>query len=411
MEISSVWHGDDLFVLNMLTSKLVNHYKSQGYSCLVELKCEPCGKDWDAGSTENIAPDYTSWPWFDAANDASQEFLGLFITKVDGFKNSTFSRNIVETIGGSYAEKCRSNNRELVVSGLMFGLSARGLDYGRSWLGSRLWEQSCSCDSSHSFKFRLFCDDRPNFGVVELRDVVVTDGPKFDVFESRRNCCDVISRFEFTLTALDPHVYDSVNECVVDSGFDTESFDCVEWACDESVHVCLPDCCVCDEQNIFVFDSLVSEFCCYCRPLVSSSFCRMVEGVGVGFDTGFVLDVFSGESVLENFSVSFVDECVGGGGCGVDRGQANVFSVLEFNRVPVGVRLRLDWRSKRLLVDCGDGRGFVEGVVSDWVSLGGGLPFGWWFASGSVGVVFEADFGSVGVDARVGLCVFRRRVV
>lgn len=404
MNVTLIKNGCNVTTSNGLTARLVNNYRCQGFTCLPQVKFNGCAIDGTSDELDRlVVGDPTLWPWYDPNDEASKEYLGTFVNNVDGLQSSTMTRDVTSTVGGAVAAVCKNGEREVIVSGFMFALSERGMAYGRRWEQHRWWSGSCECHDT-AVSFRVDCPTTldPNEGLIELNRVVTTAGPKYTNFHQSGKCCDSVARFEVTLKALDSAFY-GPSLPVAHKVFDPSQFVYESWECDIPEHVCGAECCSSCRSVILdgFFD--IDTNCCYCRPLMVSRECFAFPGVPLGSRRGFDFEFYSGEAVLENARVLFVD-----GSCDTDcYGNADeqaVFYAFELNRISPNSRVRINGKTGRVDYDCGFGWQQTPGLVFD----AGGLPF----TNGRVdscrpfSVVVEVDAGTVADDAWVAIRSF-----
>lgn len=377
---------------NNVTAALVNHYKCLGFDCLPLIKGEGCPADGTLQFMKDfVVNNPASWPWYDPNDPASTEYLGVYITEVDGLRSTTSSRDVTATVGGSAVGLVKNPKREIVIVGVAFALSERGMAYGRRWEEARWWDNSCG----DSVSFRVDCASSLNFddGLVELQRVVAVAGPTYSDLKPDGQCCDMMMKYEVTLNALDTGFYTS-SMVVGERVFDYTNWDFEAWECDPELHMCGPECCSsCNTLSFVDYFSLdVSD--CYSRPLMVTReeflFNPCPSGVELGFD--FVFS--SGSSVLENTRVLFVDL------------DGIIFSAFEVGRLSPGSVLKIDGKSGAVWVDCGFGFDRSYDHVFD----AGGLPFSnkRMLSRKQFKIVVETDAATVAEDARVQVSVFQR---
>lgn len=408
MNVTLIKNGCKVTSSNGLTATLVNEFRKRGYTCLPQVSYCACDADGTKQEMELLCSDVSSWPWFDPNDPASEEYLGTMIFEVDGLTSSTSERAVNSTVGGIYAAPVKTNQREIIVSGLMFALTERGMAYGRRWEQARWWNSQCECHDK-AVSFRVDCEQfgDPDEGIVELNKVVTVSGPKYTKFRESGKCCDQITRFEVTLNALDAGFY-SKSTPVLESVFDPYMFEHEVWECDVDDHICGPECCTSCKTSVLYGAFDLDPNCCYCRPLLVTKQCVSFKPVAVGSEVGFDFEFYSGSAVYENSRVVFVE-----GDCAVEDCDGNwldrpVIAAFELNRIPEFSRLRINGKTGRVFFEC-DGK-WVDG--SAFVFGAGGLPFVNPRITSCVpfSVVVEADAGTVAEDAYVRVFYFQRRI-
>lgn len=81
----------------------------------------------------------TSAPWYDPFVPQSAEFLGVWVTKTDGFGPAPVDRAIADAIGdGGVTGPHRNKARGLTFEAILIGVSNAGVQYGMEWLSCRL---------------------------------------------------------------------------------------------------------------------------------------------------------------------------------------------------------------------------------------------------------------------------------
>lgn len=80
-------------------------------------------------------------PWASTRQPESQEFLGVWVTKVDGLGPVPVQRSVSEAIGnGGYAGPSRDTTRKVTFEALIIGCTHAGVNFGLNWLACRLRE-------------------------------------------------------------------------------------------------------------------------------------------------------------------------------------------------------------------------------------------------------------------------------
>lgn len=87
-------------------------------------------------------------PWGSTRQPESFEFLGVWVTKVDGLGPVPVQRTVTEAIGnGGYAGPSRDTTRKVTFEALIIGCSHAGANFGLNWLTCRLRETIDSGDN------------------------------------------------------------------------------------------------------------------------------------------------------------------------------------------------------------------------------------------------------------------------
>lgn len=399
---SHVEFGCELNTSNYITSTVVNYHRCNGTGCLPQINNCWCDEDVvDISDVYTGSPDF--FPWYNPNEPASGEYLGKMIFKFDGLDSSPYERTISSGIAGPYAQKCLRKEREILVSGVMFATSSRGMDFGKRWEREQLWKTFCGCaDSENTVKVRMHCDAP----LVELRGFTPKSGPSFETFYPNNKCSDFVQRFSYTAALLDPFLYGESVELGYDV-FDEDTLACERWETETVAHTCGPECCrSCTKvsQLSFLYDYGVDS-CCYCRPLATLKKAWKVDVPGSG-ELGFDLKVFSGESTFANGRFMLID-AADDPSCLDDFAydKSNVLGAVEFAPIPAEQMITVNGRSNCVKASCGEGE--------IWVYDAGGLPFSGLSVSPdsvrhTLWAVFEADYYNSADDAQVGVSVFRK---
>jgi len=84
-------------------------------------------------------------PWYDAAIPESADFAGFFPTSFEGLE-STYTREVTDTLNGGLLGRLRAEPRTLVWRGLLFGRTCCSVAYGLRWLTSVLRQARCGAE-------------------------------------------------------------------------------------------------------------------------------------------------------------------------------------------------------------------------------------------------------------------------
>lgn len=81
----------------------------------------------------------TNAPWYDPTIPQSAEFLGIWVTKTDGFGPAPVDRNIADAIcAGGVTGPHRDKARGLTFEAILVGCTNAGVTYGLEWLACQL---------------------------------------------------------------------------------------------------------------------------------------------------------------------------------------------------------------------------------------------------------------------------------
>lgn len=202
-----------------------------GGNCRVELSACTC-----APAVDPLTFDITETPWYCDDDPASEEFLGLFLIRLDGHDSRPWQRQAYDSTscpdgqcGGSLST-LRTGMRTLTFSVLGVALSCAGAAYGKRFLQDRL-EGSCtkrSCD--YDIQLSDCCQVA---GAPERTWTGRTAGITSPV--SFENLCDcTVFRATFQI-ALSPYFFDcSADPCLISAppscGSGVECIDVDDWA-------------------------------------------------------------------------------------------------------------------------------------------------------------------------------------
>ena len=164
-------------------------------------------------------------PWYDPRHEASQRFLGVYITRVQGISDSTRSRETVEGItNGGTAGRQRFAGAQVRVNAWLTAQGMDALEYGMSWLESALDGDRCSqhgdaCNVAELEFFTACPPERSEFDTDEeyaqaifnlrrfMHGVSAVSGPLEVQTKRARNGIHWGREVEFTLYAESPWVY------------------------------------------------------------------------------------------------------------------------------------------------------------------------------------------------------------
>ena len=164
-------------------TEIINNSRAEDFA-----RSAPCGLNWFRGATckglkQALIDDgesYGSWlpddpydytteimtsPWYQDWSNPALEFLGVYCLSVDGLDDDTIEAEVTERItGGGVIGRQRDASKSMRFRVVLTGLTARGLEYGRSWLANMLRETTCemhpggTCGTT-SLRFFVACPD------------------------------------------------------------------------------------------------------------------------------------------------------------------------------------------------------------------------------------------------------------
>ncbi|KAB7761177.1 hypothetical protein [Mycolicibacterium mucogenicum] len=152
-------------------------------------------------------------PWHSTRQPESAEFLGFWVTKVEGLGPVPVQRPITEAVGnGGFAGPHRDTTRKVTFEALVIGCTHAGANFGLNWLACRLRETN----DTGGGVLRYMASHPDDTGattdtlVREAHGVVLTKAPEIVVEqvgggEDHRQANVYKVTWEFTITA--PYVY------------------------------------------------------------------------------------------------------------------------------------------------------------------------------------------------------------
>jgi len=152
-------------------------------------------------------------PWHSTRQPESAEFLGVWVTKVDGLGPVPVQRTITEMIGsGGAAGPHRDTTRKVTFEALVVACTHAGAVYGLNWLACRVRETNDNTDSvlrffaSHPQNTVATTDTllREAHGVVLTQEVRVTDEIQGG---DQKNAQATMFRVTWEFTTTAPYIY------------------------------------------------------------------------------------------------------------------------------------------------------------------------------------------------------------
>lgn len=294
-------------------------------------ECQPdmfdCSCDLDDPNTPYVSPAADHAPWYDANDQASVEFLGAMITKVDGASDSTIKREPVDAFAdGTILNRSRLAGRSFTIEMLLLSTSCRGADFGVEWLRRVFETDLCLCDEEKCsscygkrFSLRRSCDDNQgcDTGLRSWESVGVVDGIKIQNDDDLAKCCCVAQRVTLVLQSESPYSYGceniACNKIVDPEGF-TLCYDwatgCLECCEDKACDRCLNDplCSCYSSQDPEPQAAPVGDDC-FCEPVEKYVQCCCIPDIGnAAYDTALKIELFSGYDVgLDQDALTFMD--------------------------------------------------------------------------------------------------------
>lgn len=175
----------------------------------------------------------TNAPWYDAAVPQSAEFLGYWVTSVEGFGATPVSRQVGEAIcAGGIAPPHRDTHRQLRIEAQLIGCTHAGVEFGRDWL-------SCQLRAAKTAGTTLeFLAAHPEDSAADpatlrrvMNRVILTREPR--VTQSRglrgqEHRQGALQTVDFELAVLDPYTYGPATNVTID--WDSSVTEPITWA-------------------------------------------------------------------------------------------------------------------------------------------------------------------------------------
>lgn len=354
-------------------------FQLEDCSCPDDLICEP---------GPFISPVDDNACWYDPLVPESADFLGVYITKVTGVRDSTFSREVVDSVGvGSILQQPRLRGRAFAYEVMLIATSCAGMQYGSEWLRRTLEDtQQCGGDGCTSCQgremtLRVFCPDegQTDRGLRQWNSVGLVDGLVEIVDEENRNCCCTVTRWTFTMQSESPYSYsDTETECEIEASVALDgycNFDFSEGICDNCITIpCSGSCENCGDDPLcqcsFIFECppVLTDDCETCEPWRIMRSCCCIEDLPNGHDTTFTIEIDGGRAApytalyalkgLRNVRIRFWDK-VAAFPCPETQEEVDTFTStrepcwdLTIPYIPYEGTVRLNGKSDRVEVIC-----------------------------------------------------------
>lgn len=201
---------------------------------------EDCSCELDDPLDPFVDPVSDDAPWYDPAVPESADFLGMMILRVDGARDSTYTRDSFDAFNnGSILSRPRIVGKSFAVRALILSTSCEGNDYGIEWVRRVLEEGDCTCSSSdpcetcgeERLQLRVTCGDEGDCdnGLREWDSVGVVDGLVKIDNERLEDCCCAAQEVSFTLQSERPFSF-TCEESVIDEDVKPSWFAAVDLA-------------------------------------------------------------------------------------------------------------------------------------------------------------------------------------
>lgn len=298
-------------------------------SCASDVECDP-GPFVDP-ITDNVC-------WYDSTAPESAEFLGAYIISLRGSRDSTFSREVVDSVGvGSVLQQPRLRGRAFQFEVMLIATSCAGMQYGIEYM-RRTLEDSSTCGQTgciscqgREMTLRVFCPkggDSDN-GLRQWLSVGLVDGMQEVEEGINPRCCCNLRRFTFTMQSESPYAFnDEELVCEIEASTSLDgycNFDFDASLCDNCIRIeCDGDCDNCELDPLcqceFIFECppVISDDCETCEPWRIVRACCCIEDLPNAHDTAFTIEIDGGRAAaftdlydlkgLRNVRVRFWDK-------------------------------------------------------------------------------------------------------
>ena len=361
-----------------------------GSDCCVEMPRE-CWCPNDGLPTDYVDPVTDGACWVDAVVPESSEFLGMYITKVAGLRDSAFARSPTDNIGrGVTLGRGREGSRVFAIEALLVATSCCGMDYGIEYIRRALEQGGCGVGTCLSG-----CGDLGNCGLtcmtgrvccpedIQVEDsglrqwvnVGLVDGLK-EVEDGTPSCRCCLRKVTFTIQAETAESYSITPVVCLDKNADlantaTRCFDWINGCPDVLVTdddctddpTCPPNACIlpAPPQRVNY---------CFCEPLGVSVDCCCADDQANQRDETFRIVIDAGKNPLNpvfsqfgqrNLRVKFYTNdpkkpCPSDDFAAAQLwGSGDECAVLEIPYLKAGARLVIDGRTDSITVEC-DGK-------------------------------------------------------
>jgi hypothetical protein len=324
--------------------------------------------------------------WYDALIPESSEYLGMYVTKVGGLRDSAFARSSSENIGrGVTLGRGRDGSRVFTIEAMLVATSCCGMDYGIEFVRRTLENGGCGTGSCLTgcgdlgacgltcLTARVCCPDgEDDTGLRQWVNVGLTEGLK-EAEDPAGSCRCCLRKVTFTLQAETPQSYsiDSVICLDKDADLENQATRCFDWinGCPDLFETdpdctddpfCPPDACIlpAPPQRVNY---------CFCEPLGVSVDCCCIADLPAHRDETYRITLDAGVDPtnaqfstygLRNTRIKFLtadpkkpcpsdDEAALG-----EWGDADLCALLEIPYLKPGAQLVIDGRNDSITVQC-----------------------------------------------------------
>lgn len=338
----------------------------------------------DDAPWSNPAADFA--PWYDASIPESADFAGFFPTVFEGL-DSTYTREVTDTINGGVLGRLRPGPRTMTWRGYLFGRTCCSVAYGLRWLTSVLRQARCGaecggekldllvcCPPTGEEPTDCGCGVLPDPGIPAdddafrtLYNVGLSEGPtvRSQRAASGRCGCSTIMEIEFTLVAGNPHFYrapvlladaetfgvggcpewqvvSSPADCVVSPGIPTDCPDTTTAVTTD------PNCPTPTLPPVFTVDES-----CFCDPLAPTSICVSVPASTFGFDFqgAPVFSIYSGSDALRATTIRLIENPLGSDCDALGEDPCNFCEFITIRYFPAFSTLTIDGVNRRVTIE------------------------------------------------------------
>jgi hypothetical protein len=220
----------------------------------------------------------TSAPWYDASVPQSAEFLGVWVTKIDGDGPTPVDRSVNDAIcPGGVAGPSRDKYRQLTIEVLLVGCTNPGVVFGMEWVACQLRAAKGLAGTTLDFLSAHPEDSAASAASLHrtMNRVVLTQEPRItDRYPSgAQNRQGRMLTCTFELTVLDPYTYGPAT--VETITWDSTVTEAITWAhppscqdpssCDAIPVLASVDC----TPNIVDTRPALPPICSGCTPICS----------------------------------------------------------------------------------------------------------------------------------------------
>jgi len=325
--------------------------------------------------------------WYDALIPESSEFLGLYVTKVSGLRDSTYARSATENIGrGVTLGRARSGSRIFTIEAILIATSCCGMDYGMSYVRRVLEGGGCGVGSCLTgcgdlgscgltcLTGRVCCPDDievEDSGLRQWVNVGLVDGLK-DIDDQLTSCRCCLRKVTFTIQAETPESYSLESVICLDKDADLENIAtrCFDWdnGCPDDQIIdectddpfCPPDACIppLPPQRVNY---------CFCEPMGVSVDCCCAIDLPNHRDETFRITLNAGlnpnngvftQYGMRNARIKFYTNdprkpCPSDDEAALEQwGQADLCALLEIPYLKPGAQLVIDGRTDTITIEC-----------------------------------------------------------